>query len=254
MFWYCTTLDKSAIRIYRHRFQQCWPGDCQAGKRTSEWHTNRMHRTVPHHQLRHPERGCLWEKQRQRILTRLLMRLNTWHEGRTPFHLNTARSRTYPFKTGAALLLLSYLESGGRLTQHRPKKIPTNSKNPFHTRTHTFLTSHPASRSTFLASHNTNRSRSESTMMTGTRYINSNSSNIHSNLSETISHTRLFPTINILKISEIWKYSGNFILTKSLIDRRLLIVLTYQDSFISITWEIRVKVPVYSKSEVVRCK
>ena len=62
--------------------------------------------------------------------------------------------------------------------------MPTNSNNPFHKRTHTFFTSHPANRSTFLASHNTNRSNSESTMMTGTRYIISNSSNIYSNLSE----------------------------------------------------------------------
>ena len=73
---------------------------------------------------------------------------------------------------------LSYLYSGERLAQHHPKKMPTNSNSPFHKRTHTFFTSHPANRSTFLASHNTNRSSSESTMMTGTRYIISNSSNI----------------------------------------------------------------------------
>ena len=81
--------------------------------------------------------------------------------------------------------------------------MPTNNNNPFHTRTHTFFSSHPASRSTFLASHNTNRHNSESAMTTGTKYIISNSSNIYSNLSETISHTRLFFTLNILKISEI---------------------------------------------------
>ena len=169
-------------------------------------------------------------------------------------HPNTARSRTCPSETGAALLFCSPLESGGRLTQHLPRKMPTNSNSPFHKRTHTFFTIHPASRSTFLASHNTNRSNSENTMMTGTRYIISNSSNIYSNLSETISHTRLFSTLNILKISEIWKYSGNYFLIKPLIDRRLPIVLPYQDSFISIAWEIRVKVPVFLKSEVVRCK
>lgn len=131
--------------------------------------------------------------------------------------------------------------------------MPTNSNIPFHRRTQTFLINHPANRSTFLASHNTNRHNSESTMMTGTRYIISNSSNIYSNLSVTISHTRLFPTINILKISEIWKYSSNYFLTKPLIDRRLPIVLPYQDSFTPIAWKIRVKVPVFPKSEVVRC-
>jgi hypothetical protein len=77
------------------------------------------------------------------------------------------------------LLLRHYLESGGRFALHRPKKMPTNSNNPFHKRMHTFFTCHPANRSTFLASHNTNRNNSESTMMTGTRYIISNSSNIY---------------------------------------------------------------------------
>lgn len=81
--------------------------------------------------------------------------------------------------------------------------MPTNSNSPFHIRTHTFLTIHPANRSTFLTSHNTNRHNSESTMMTGTRYIISKSSNIYSKLSVIISYTRLFPTINILKINEI---------------------------------------------------
>ena len=90
------------------------------------------------------------------------------------------------------MLLRPYLESGGRFALHRPKRMPTNSNNPFHKRTHPFFTSHPASRSTFLASHNTNRHNSESTMMTGTRYIISNSSNIYSNLSKAISQTRPF--------------------------------------------------------------
>ena len=79
--------------------------------------------------------------------------------------------------------------------------------------------SHPASRSTFLASHNTNRHNSESTMMTGTRYIISNSSNIYSNLSKAISHTRPFFTLNILKINEIWKFYSNYSPVKSLIVR-----------------------------------
>ncbi len=57
--------------------------------------------------------------------------------------------------------------------------MPTNSNNPFHERTHPLFISHPVSHSTFLASHNTNRHNSESTMMTGTRYIISNSSNIY---------------------------------------------------------------------------
>lgn len=171
----------------------------------------------------------------------------TWHEGKTPFHPNTARSRTWPSETGAALLFRLYLESGGRLAQHCPRKMPTNSNNPFHTRTHTFFNSHPASRSTFLASHNTNRSRSESTMMTGTRYIISNSSNIYSKLSETISHTRLFFTINILKISDIRKYFGCNFPTKPLIDKRLPIVLPYQDSFIHIVWNILVTSACISK-------
>ncbi|MDM8197148.1 hypothetical protein QUW11_01095 [Mediterranea massiliensis] len=62
----------------------------------------------------------------------------------------------------------------------------------FHCTTHSFSTSHPANRNTFLASYNTNRNNSESTMMTGTRYIISNSSNIYSNLSKAISQTRPF--------------------------------------------------------------
>lgn len=112
-----------------------------------------------------------------------------------------------------------YLESGGRFAPHRPKRMPTNSNNPFHKRTHPFFTSHPASRSTFLASHNTNRHNSESTMMTGTRYIISNSSNIYSNLSKAISQTRPFFTLNILKINEIWKFYSNYSPVKSLIVR-----------------------------------
>ena len=88
-----------------------------------------------------------------------------------------------------------------------------------HKRTHPFFTSHPASRSTFLASHNTNRHNSESMMMTGTRYIISNSSNIYSNLSKAISHTRPFFTLNILKINEIWKFYSSYFPVKSLIVR-----------------------------------
>lgn len=117
------------------------------------------------------------------------------------------------------VLLRSYFESGGRFALHRPKRMPTNSNNPFHKRTHPFFTSHPASRSTFLASHNTNRHNSESTMMTGTRYIISNSSNIYSNLSKAISHTRPFFTLNILKINEIWKFYSSYFPVKSLIVR-----------------------------------
>ena len=90
------------------------------------------------------------------------------------------------------MLLRPYLESGGRFALHRPKKMPTNSNNPFHKKTHPLFISHPVSHSTFLASHNTNRHNSESTMMTGTRYIISNSSNIYSNLSKAISQTRPF--------------------------------------------------------------
>lgn len=117
------------------------------------------------------------------------------------------------------VLLRPYFESGGRFALHRPKRMPTNSNNPFHKRTHPFFTSHPASRSTFLASHNTNRHNSESTMMTGTRYIISNSSNIYSNLSKAISHTRPFFTLNILKINEIWKFYSSYFPVKSLIVR-----------------------------------
>ena len=117
----------------------------------------------------------------------------------------------------------------------------------FHCTTHSFSTSHPANRNTFLASYNTNRNNSESTMMTGTRYIISNSSNIYSKLSETISHTRLFFTINILKISDIRKYFGCNFPTKPLIDKRLPIVLPYQDSFIHIVWNILVTSVCISK-------
>lgn len=57
--------------------------------------------------------------------------------------------------------------------------MPTNSNSPFHTRTHTFFSNHSVNRNTFFANHNTNRNSSESTMMTGTKYIISNSSNIY---------------------------------------------------------------------------
>ena len=101
-------------------------------------------------------------------------------------------------RAGVSHILHEYVAKARMIN---PKLFPE--KIGCHKRTHTFLTNHPANRSTFLASHNTNRSSSESTMMTGTRYIISNSSNIYSNLCETISQTRLFSTINILKISEI---------------------------------------------------
>lgn len=38
------------------------------------------------------------------------------------------------------MLFRHYLEFGGRFAPHRPKKMPTNSNNPFHTRRHTFAT------------------------------------------------------------------------------------------------------------------
>ena len=117
----------------------------------------------------------------------------------------------------------------------------------FHCTTHSFSTSHPANRNTFLASYNTNRNNSESTMMTGTRYIISNSSNIYSNLSKAISQTRPFFHLNILKINEIWKFYSNYFPVKSLIVRWISITLAYQDCFISIAWKIRVTSVVFPK-------
>lgn len=84
------------------------------------------------------------------------------------------------------------LNSADGLRYITPRRCRLTATTPFHTRTHIFFTSHPANRNTFLASHNTNRHNSESTMMTGTRYIISNSSNIYSNLSKAISQTRPF--------------------------------------------------------------
>ncbi len=111
------------------------------------------------------------------------------------------------------------LNSADGLRYITPRRCRLTATTPFHTRTHIFFTSHPANRNTFLASHNTNRNNSESTMMTGTRYIISNSSNIYSNLSKAISHTRPFFTLNILKINEIWKFYSSYFPVKSLIVR-----------------------------------